>query len=423
MTGRTFGTLTFGAGTFGALEASGPAARIEVSDGAGGWLDVTCDARTAKTDRGRSSYLEGYRAGTAEVTFSNHDDRFSAWNVDGVWSAGGVYRLNVPIRLSAVVGGAVHVLFTGTTDQVIDTWPGITDAVAEVSAVDGFKGLARHRGLARTPVGDGELSGARINRLADDAGFAGGRDIDAGLVTLTATDLAGVTLDAMQEARECEYAALFIDEGGTLVFRQRDAIQTDPRMANVQWCLTDTDAPGDVGVPWACYADLKLASNDHHVYNRAQVTRTGGTTITTQASESVAWFGPYTWTRDNLPLVDDADSRALGQVVVLTQAYQDRYVESVSFDALASHGDGLVIAADVRLNDRIRLMRTFPGGHKVDAELLVQAISHELIPAGDAERPGRLAAWLVTLSTADAVTVKEFGQWDVALWDVDRWGI
>lgn len=416
MTARRYGDGTYGSGTYGLPNVpADPAVVVEILTPAG-WVDVTCDARSIVLDRGRSSYLDAARAATAALDFADFDGRFSPWNPASYWLQASPYATDVPIRVTVAdaANGLVYRRFTGSTDAITDTWPeqsGWRDAIASVSATDGFKLLARHEGLARPPVGANERSGARIGRLAADAAWAGPSRLDAGTIALQQTDLAGVTLDLMRAVGVAEWGWLYVDVDGALVFRQRDAVSTDPRMVNVQWTFGDLDGDG------VCYNDLALVTDETDVYNVATVTPVGFGPGTATDADSVAWFGPRTWTLDQSPHVSTGDATSLAQIVVLEQAASTRRVESVTFDALESP-DAMAAALGVQINDRIRVIRR-AAGVSIDTELLVQGI-HEELTAGGSRRP---ASWSVTLATADALVVNLWAAWDDDLWDSGQWGV
>lgn len=413
---RAWGDGTYGAGNYGGVAVDGePSWVVNVPDGAGGWRDVTCDVRSLAVDCGRSSWVEAFKGGTLEVVLANPDGRYSTFPpTTSLWRQPSGYTTDVPIRAGSVLVGVVEWHFTGTTDAVFDSWPGTTDAIATVTATDGFKQLARHQGVARAVVGAGELTGARIARLADDAGFAGVRRLDAGRVAVQGTDLAGITVDLMRQIGETEWGWLYMAGDGALVFRQRDAADTDPRMTTVQYVFADTDA-----IAGACYGEAVVGADSERIVNVAQVTPPGHALSTFTDAASVAWFGPRTWTRTDLPFNLDVDAAGLAQLIVQTQASDERRIDAVVVDA-ANRPDNYAAAHGVRLLDRIRFVRTYPGGYQLDAELIVQGRRDTVTPTGDG---AHLAAWQVTLSTASAASIATLGLWDLATWDDGQWGV
>lgn len=412
-----YGDATYGARYYG-VGALTPDAAFTVDVFVNGqWLDIGCDVRSVAVDRGRSRQLDNYTAGTATVVLDNRSDRYNAWNKYSVWGQAGTFRTDVPLRVRAVVGGVTFGLFSGTTDQVADSWPDAgADAETVVQATDAFKGLARARIPLAAAAGAGEKGGARIGRILDAAAYTGPRAIDAGVRAFQGETFDAVAIDLLDEAREAEWGGLFVDGAGVVTFRDRNALTTDPRLTNVQWTFVDRDA--DItGATQTCYSDLVLAASDERVVNKATATATGGVAQTAQVADSVAWFGPRTWTRTDLPLQSDTDVLTLAQLVVADLAYNERRIDAVVFDPL-DHTNGTAVAVGLRLLDRVRVLRHTAGGTVIDAELLAQGIHHQITPAGFDRLAG---AWTVTVETTNALAVRDAGFWDVDVWDTGQW--
>ncbi len=387
-----------------------------------GTAEVGCDWRNMTINYGRSDYLGAFASGQAAVELWGHNGFYSAWNPSGLWAAcapaGTPYRTDVPITLGINAGpGDTTPLFTGTTDQVEEDWPDWVDDRVRVSLSDAFKLLARTK-VATGTVLPAERTGARVGRLLDLAAWpAAKRRVDAGVLTCSATTLANDTAvaDLLHQTGEAEWGWLYVDRDGAVVFRQRDAYATDPRMVNVMWSFTDTHATAG-----ACYADLTLVANDDLVYNRVNITPTDGSGMrTTTSAPSVSWYGPRDYSRSDLPIPDRAAADALGSLILLEYADNERRIDAVTFEAVSQGDLGLAIAANVRINDRIRVYRQVASYYTVAADLLVQGIQHTLKPAGANRWP---AEWTVKLSTARAIDLSLWAGWDVSKWDVDKWG-
>jgi hypothetical protein len=346
------------------------------------------------------------------VALADESDRYNAWNPAGVWSANGAFRTDIGLRIRVSYHGSVVALFTGTTDDVIDSWPGAgADALTEVHATDAFKYLARSRPPVSAAVGAGELPGARINRVLDAVAYAGARNVEPGDITMAATTLDGTAVDLCDEVRETEQGAFYVDRDGVVRFRARGSLTTDPRQATVQYTFDDRDVLGP------CYSDLKLNATDDTVYNRASITRAGGATPqVASVADSLAWYGPRTYTRANLPAADDNGALTVAQTIVAQHAYNERRVDAITFYPL-NDPDLMAIALGVRMLDRIRVVRHT--GVVIDAELQVQAI-HHTITGGGTGYPG---TWECRLETTNARTVRDAGQWDVSGWDVGKWSV
>lgn len=414
----SYGDGTYGATTYGGFDAADaePMWLAQYLQPSGEWADLSCDIRSIKVDRGRTTYSDAFRAGTLELVLFNPTGKYSTWPDTSIWRQPGGFVTDVPIRAGSVLAANVQWRFTGTTDSVQDSWPGTIDAVATVVATDGFKQLARWTGLAGAVVGATELSGTRVNRILDAARYAGPRAVDGGAVRLSGTTLGGVALDQLRQVGESEWGWLYISGDGALMFRQRDAVLTDPRMTTVQFLLADSDA-----VAGACYGEATvLDADDTHVVTTAQITPVGhGVTSTFEDAPSATWYGPRTYTRTDLPIDQDVDAAALAQLVVTTYKTDARRIDAVTIDA-AHHANNYAAAQGVRINDRVRFIRTLPGGWQVDSDLLVQGRTDEVAPRGD---NGHLATWNVTLATASALNVRSLGLWDQGQWDSAVWGV
>lgn len=104
------------------------------------WTDVSAYVRSFKTNRGRSSELDTFQAGSASVEFSNADRRF-----DPEYASGPYYGKLTPlrpIRIRAQYGaGATTNLFFGWIDQWPQSYVNPSDSTVTVTASDAFKVL------------------------------------------------------------------------------------------------------------------------------------------------------------------------------------------------------------------------------------------------------------------------------------------
>ena len=421
---RDYGEAAYGDWYWGGKPDNRPNFRVDVYTDQG-WVDTHCDVRSIRIDRGRSTALDAWSAGTATLEYQDFDGRYSAWTPNSIWASGakpnvdgdisiGPYRTSVPVRIGVTIGEWSGALFLGFTDAVFDSWPGAgADALVTVNLTDGFQHLARYKIPKGQMAPDNETSGARITRLARQAGFVGTIRADTGTVHLGPEDEGGVAIDTMDRTREAEWGALYVDGYGDLVFRQRDAPQTDPRMTTVQFAFEDTGLAD-------CYTDLVLAADATQVANVATVQFTTGQSATASYADSIAWFGERNYTTaGELAFRTAQDAMDLAGLIVGTFSDNDRRVDGITFSPNSLHPDLWLTAAGVQILDRVRVIRNFPSGWQLDAELLVQGMHHEISGTGDEREPN----WTVTLDTSTAVEQYENSGWDVGEWDDDRWGI
>lgn len=134
------------------------------------WTDVTADVRNWSVNRGRTSELSGYSAGSATVVFGNSSRKYDQSNTAGVFY--GKIKPRRRLRITLTAGAVSAAVFTGyITDWQLD-WPEAgLDATATVSAADAFDLLAT-RDQPGSAYAAAVLADSPINywQLQDDAG-------------------------------------------------------------------------------------------------------------------------------------------------------------------------------------------------------------------------------------------------------------
>ncbi|MEU8280400.1 hypothetical protein AB0C08_39525, partial [Microbispora bryophytorum] len=178
--------------------------------------------------------------------------------------SGGISQVTAmrPLRIRAFWDTYTFNLFRGFVDVWDVDWIATVHSVVTVAATDAFKVLANKRRIAvDPPVGAGETTGARINRILNSAGWpSGDRDIATGDSTVQATDLAGDALSELQRVADSEIGELYISGSGKVVFRNRQALILDYRSANVVATLGQSaTAPAPM--------EVKLATDDATLWN------------------------------------------------------------------------------------------------------------------------------------------------------------
>ena len=136
--------------------------------------------------------------------------------------------------------------------------------------------------------------------------------------------------------------------------------------------------------------------------------------------DSMGWFGPRTYPpRTDLELADWNDNLAVAILIVYVHAENEKRVDEIVIHADDQRDDvRWDIACQLRLLDRVRVVRHFPGGYTLDEDLIVQGVRHS-IRAGGTTVP---AVWDVTYRTTTALPT-DFARWDVDDWDTGRWSI
>lgn len=356
-----------------------PTIVAEVQFTPGVWTDVSPWLQAPLTIRRGASRVEGpvirYEPGVATVRLKNGDRRFDPTNLAGPYVSGGVSQVTAmrPLRIMALYGDDDYNLFRGFVDVWDVDWISTVHSVVTVPCTDGFKVLANKRRVpVDPPVGAGETTGARINRILDSAGWPeDDRVIATGNSTVQATDLSGDALSELQRVAETEIGELYIDRRGRVVFRNRHALILDYRSANVV---------AELGATGPAPFEVKLATDDATMWNEVIAQRSGGSERTAADSASMTKNMPRTYQRSDLVLESDVDVGNWAQWVL----YISKDPE-VRFDQIRIHvhadPDNLVLPALAReIGDRIRIVRrNVPGGGSdISRECFIRGIQHEI---------------------------------------------
>ncbi|NUP24006.1 MAG: hypothetical protein HOZ81_49725 [Streptomyces sp.] len=344
---------------------------------AGTWTDVTAyGKRGISTKRGSSridSPIIRYDAGTATCHLDNTDRRFDPTNTSGPYTNGGGKSLVTPmrpIRIRALWASTTYDVFRGFVDQwdvdhVADVYSEVT-----VTATDGFKVLRNKRRPAVTPVGAGENTGTRITRILDSAGWpAADRQIAVGNSTLQATDLEGDALAELQAAAESEIGELYIDAGGKVVFRNRQALILEARSNSVQ----ATFGTGGARTP----AQAKLVTDDATLWNEIRATREGGTEQLVGDSGSQAEYLTRTYQASNLMLADDTAVAGYASWILYVSKEPEVRFDSIEIHAHADPTTLFPIVLAREIGDRIRIIRQpSGGGDPIQRDVFIRGIAH-----------------------------------------------
>lgn len=355
-----------------------PTITVEVQFTAGVWTNVSTWLQAPTTVRRGSSRVESpvirYEPGVATVRLKNGDRRFDPTNIFSPYVSGGKSQVTAmrPLRIRATWNGTTYPVFRGFVDQWDVDWVANVHSVVTVPATDGFKVLANKRRSAVTPVGAGETTGARINRILNSAGWpVADRVIATGNSTVQATDLSGDALSELQQVAETELGELYINGSGQVVFRNRQALITDSRSANLQAVFGDSDPS-----PF----ETKLNTDDATLWNEVLATRVDGIEQPQGDAASQAEFMTRTFQKTDLLLQTDVEvNNYAGWILYVSKDPE------VRFDAITvhAHADPDTLMPQVlgrEIGDRIRIVRRgVPGGGSdITRDVFVRGISHEI---------------------------------------------
>lgn len=347
-------------------------------------VGVTDDLRRVTIKRGASradSPLIRYEAGGGELVLLNVDRKYDPTNLNGPYVVAGISQVEPmrPVLVSAQWGGVDYPLVTGYVDTWSLDWSGPNWAETAVPFTDAFRVLEEDHRTAVAPVGDGELSGARIHRILDSVGWpTDKRAIDTGTVTLIATTLEGPALAELQAAADAELGALYIRGDGVLVFRDRTALLEDPRSAISQATF------GDGGGSELPYKDggLQLSYDTDSLANRVIASRAGGDEVVVEDLASIQKYlvrAPINAT--DLPLETDDDVTNWASFLLAVSSRPELRFTSMEIWPRADPERLWPQVLGREIGDRITVIRRPPGGgDPIVRDVWIRGIEHEITP-------------------------------------------
>jgi hypothetical protein len=328
------------------------------------WTDISPYVLAFTTTR-PSTRLQGpliqFQAGTATITLDNSDARFDPDNLNGPYVAGGATRLTamVPVRIRAVYAGITYPLFSGFADGWLETATDYEAGYSEVtlSATDLFKVLA---GITLPPLssalGTGELSGARITRILNSAGWYTSTDkrtIATGDTAVQGTLYGDSPLNLMQITSDSEVGWLYASPAGAVVYRNRRALTTLPASTTIQAFFGDQ--PGGAELP---LAGIGRADDDTTLANDIQATRVGGVVQEVTDAASIAkYLFPRTYSRTDLILVADSDALTWAQWILFISKSNENRFDTVTIDPAAQPDDLWPQVLGRDMGDRIQVTK------------------------------------------------------------------
>lgn len=336
--------------------------------------DVTPDVRLVTVRRGRSRELERFTAGAASVVLDNTARKYDPAAGTAITPYGASMR---PRKAVTVTTSDVPILSGVVDDWNLDYALG-GNHTATVTVTDGFALLAQQ--LIDPHTATAQASGARISAILDRSEIAwpaARRAIDTGNATLQADAIGGTAnpepvnaLSYLQKVDEAEQGALFIGATGSLVFRERSALQL----------LSATKFADDgSGIP---YTSISASYGSEELRNRITVTVLNGGTATAVNAASVTDYGAIDYAiRDSL-LADAGQAQSLADELVARYAEPRLRIEGLDVILNDLTSDQVSEIVSLELGDLVRIVYTPSGiGDPIDQFAQLDEIAHTIDPA------------------------------------------
>jgi len=359
-----------------------------LADSADVIVDVSDRINRIETNRGRTALSDQFQTGTMTLRIVDQNGDFNPQNVSGPY-----YNLLTPmkkVQITATYNNVTYPIFAGFITSYVTTYPDESEAdlaMTTIQAVDAFR-LAQLAQISTvTGATAGDLSGTRINQILDEIDWpASQRDIDAGLTTLQADPGTNRTaLQALQIATESEYGAIYVDADNNFVFQDRSV--TVASIAGTPTLFADNGSGID-------YFDATWILNDVLVFNKATITRVGGTGQVATNQASIDKYFLHSYFLNNLLMQTDAVALDYARAYVASRAETSIRCDAIVLDLYTpNYNTGVVAALDLDFFDPITVLTTQPGGSTLEKTLQIFGVRMNITPN----------SWKTTFTTLEPV--------------------
>jgi hypothetical protein len=212
------------------------------------------------------------------------------------------------------------------------------------------------------------------------------RDVDAGLTTMQADPGTNRTaLQALSTVASSEYGSLYVDATGSFVFQDRSV--TAGSIGGTPTVFADNGT----GIT---YFDATWILNDVLVFNKATITRAGGSPQVALNQASIDKYFLHSYFLDNLLMETDAVALDYAQAYVASRAETSIRVDSIVLDLYtANYNTGIIAALGLDFFDPIKVITAQPGGSTLEKTLQIFGVKMNITPN----------SWKTTFTTLEPV--------------------
>jgi hypothetical protein len=267
------------------------------------------------------------------VNLTDPERKYDPLNPDSPFTLGGRSRLvpGTPVDVFAeVVNGddatvSRHWLFTGTADSWGEDWtPNPRNRTAQLVATGTSKAFVNmKRPAAVPPVGAGDTTAQRVQRIVDLAGWLGTIDAGVGVVTHGPTALDAIGWDLLNATLDDELGFVYFTTEGALRWIGRDAwfdLSAPPVLE-----LGCGDGLHDVLI------DASPSAIDVQIRNSVFAARQDGATAHAMSSSSIGRYGRFDYERTDLGVATDAEAAEWAATVLRLYAFPQIALADVTF--------------------------------------------------------------------------------------------
>ena len=359
-----------------------------LADAASVIVDVSSQVNRIETNRGRTALSDQFQTGALTLRIVDQNGDFNPQNVTGPYA--GLLTPMKKVQITATFNSVTYPIFSGFITSYVTTYPGESAedlAITTIQAVDAFR-LAQVAQISTvTGATAGDLSGTRINQILSEIDWPSSqRDIDAGLTTMQADPGTNRTaLQALTTVATSEYGALYVDANNSFIFQDRSV--TVGSIGGTPTVFADNGTGID-------YFDASWILNDVLIFNKATITRTGGTAQVASNQASIDKYFLHSYFQDNLLMQTDAVALDYALAYTASRAETSIRCDAITLDLYTPNYDtGVVAALDLDFFDPITIITTQPGGSLLNKTLQIFGVRMNITPN----------SWKTTFTTLEPV--------------------
>lgn len=350
-------------------------------------VDVSNQVDTITTNRGRQINAEQFNTGSASIRILDQNGDFNPQN-----PASPYYTYLSPMRKIAITAtylGVTYPIFAGYITNYNTSTPKFTGDLVytTISAVDGFRLFQNAQFFGVTGAAAGQTTGTRITKILDTIGWpVSMRDIDTGQTTVQDDPATQRTaLNAMQTVATTEYGAIYMGADGKAVFQDRklttSSIAGTPKVFN--------DNGTGIG-----YFDVKWVLDDSQVYNKATVTRQGGSVQTVSDTPSIEKYFTHSYNQSGLLMQTDAEALDYAKAFIASRKETSIRVDELTLDLQQdNYTDGTIAGLGLDYFSPITITTSQPNSTYLTKTVQVFNINHQIRPD----------SWKVRFGTAEPI--------------------
>ena len=360
-----------------------------LADSAALVVDVSNQINRIETNRGRTALSDSFQTGSLTLRIIDQNGDFNPQNTSSPY-----FTFLTPmkkVQISATYNSVTYPIFSGFITSYVTTYPDSSGfdelAITTIQAVDAFR-LAQLAQISTvTGATAGDLSGTRINEILDEIDWpATMRDVDAGLTTLQADPGTNRTaLQALEVVSQSEYGALYVDANGEFVFQDRGV--TASSIGGTPTVFADDGTGID-------YFDATWILNDVLIFNKATITRIGGSPQVALDQDSIDKYFLHSYFLDGLLMETDAVALDYALAYVASRQETSIRCDAIVLDLYTdNYNSGIIAALDLDFFDPIEVITTQPGGSTIDKTLQIFGVRMAITPN----------SWKTTFTTLEPV--------------------